>query len=124
MAFSQQSSWVWISATVLIGMVNGLGQIFMRMDSRELRFAELFSGRGLASFPRWWIGLLLCWFCGLAYAVVVTRLRLGVAVPVFIGTMYLAVTVFSSLFLRESIQGRDALAFAAIAIGIAMLVKS
>lgn len=114
----------WLIATVAIAVIGGLGQVTMRGGGRGVPLRDLVSVHGVVEHPWWWLGLLVCWICGLAWAWVVTRIPLGLAVPVYTGTFFIAVALGSSSVLDEGVGFRHWIGFLLIALGIATIVSA
>jgi multidrug transporter EmrE-like cation transporter len=113
----------WCTISIVLGALNAIGQIMMRMDGGNHSARELLSFGGLILHSTWWSGLLLCWTCGLGYALIIGRLRLSVAMPLFFGVMYLSVTFGSIAILKEPSSWREAIASALILLGVLMLMR-
>ena len=111
------STWLLLGVGAL-GLLNATGQVLMRLGGRDLVTRNLVA---LLSRPLWVFGLLLCWCCGLVWAVLVTRVPLGVATPLFMGTFFGAVALLSFLLLGEPLTTRQWIGFALLLGGIVLV---
>ncbi len=113
---------LYLLVALSIGTLNGVGQVLMRAGGRGINLQRTLSLRGVLDRPLWWLGMVLCWCCGLMWAWLVTRIRPEQAIPIFVGAMYLAAVWGSSLCLGEGVTSRQAAGFALVLCGIGLIM--
>lgn len=107
---------IWLVIGVgLLGILNASGQVLMRLGGRDLAARSI---AALVTRPVWVSGLLLCWFCGLAWAVLVTRVPLGIGTPLFMGTFFATLGLLTYLWLGEPLTMRQGIGFLLLFSGI------
>lgn len=111
------STWLLLGVGAL-GILNATGQVLMRLGGRDLVTRSV---TALASRPLWLFGLVLCWCCGLAWAVLVTRVPLGVGTPLFMGAFFGTVALLSFLCLGEPLSPRQWVGFLLLFGGIVLV---
>lgn len=110
----------WLAAAAIMGVINAGGQTMMRYAGRDLEDRSL---PILITRPLWVSGLVLCWVCGLLWAVLITRVPLGVAIPLNMGAFFIAATAFSNRVLGEAVGWKEGLAILLIFAGILLLAR-
>ena len=110
-----------IFAVVSVGLLNGLGQVIMRVGGRHCTAGGLVGYRELAGHPLWLLGLGLSWCCGIAWAWLVTRVPLIIAIPVNVGVYFITIALASRLMLGEGLTPRQGVGFALVLMGIALV---
>jgi multidrug transporter EmrE-like cation transporter len=113
---------LWCGITIIVAVVSGIGQMTMRYGGRGESVRSLLSLQALTEHRTWLLGLVVCWLCGLAWAVVVTRISLAVALPVFFGALYITVAIAGYLFLQDGFQLKYAVGCVLILVGIVAVV--
>lgn len=109
------------AAVAGVGFLNGIGQVLMRVGGRDQPFAALFSAHGLVNHPVWWAGMALAWCCGLSWAWLVTRVSLGLAIPLNVAAFWITAVLASHLWLGETLTLRQIAGFALVIAGISLL---
>ncbi len=112
---------MWTLAAVAgLGVLNAVGQVMMRLAGRDLETRKLVD---LIGRPAWVFGLVLCWCCGLAWAVLVTRVPMGVGVPLFIGTFFSMIALLSHYWLGEPLALKQGIGFLLVFGGILLIAR-
>jgi len=88
---------------LLVGALNGIGQVVMRWGGLQAK--EPFNLSNFAQWAwssRWWLlGLVITWGSGLGWAFVLRKMRLVVALPLFVGVSYVLSLVGGVWLLSE-----------------------
>ena len=97
----EQATALWL--LVLAGMVNGVGQVIMRWGGKAATVP--FSTHNLVTWliaSKWWLlGLVFTWTSGLFWALLLKKVQLVVALPLFAGTSYLVTILAAVVLLAE-----------------------
>ena len=110
---------------VMAGVVNGVGQVIMRWGGKQatVPFA-------MSNFPawvmssKWWLcGLFLSWTTGLVWALLVKKVPLVIALPVYAGTGYICTLVGSVVALSEKPNAYQAAGTALVLVGIGLIIS-
>ncbi len=117
-----QADVLWCALTIVLGTLSAIGQVAMRYGGRGESVRSLLSLQALIEHRIWLLGLVSCWFCGLAWAVVVTRISLAVALPAFFGALYITVAIAGYIWLQDGFQLRYAVGCVLILVGIVAIV--
>ncbi len=117
-----QTDVLWYGITIIAATLSGVGQLVMRYGGRGESVRSLLSLQALNEHRIWLLGLVLCWLCGLAWAVVATRINLAVALPVFFGASYITIAIGGFIFLRDGFQLKYAVGCVLILVGIVAIV--
>ena len=117
-----QTDVLWYGITIIAATLTGVGQLVMRYGGRGESVRSLLSLQALNEHRIWLLGLVLCWLCGLAWAVVATRINLAVALPVFFGASYITIAIGGFIFLRDGFQLKYAVGCVLILVGIVAIV--
>jgi hypothetical protein len=113
---------LWCGVTIIVAVVSGMGQMTMRYGGRGESVRSLLSLQALTEHRTWLLGLVLCWLCGLAWAVIVTRINLTVALPVFFGCLYITTGIGGFIVMGDGVQLKDAMGCVLVLVGIVAIV--
>ena len=83
-----QDNILWCAITIIVALLSAVGQMVMRYGGRGESVRSLLSLQALTEHRTWLLGLVFCWLCGLAWAVIVTRINLTVALPLALEPTY------------------------------------
>lgn len=111
--------WLW-AGVVGLACLSALGQVLMRLGGRDVAERSMTL---LLSRPVWAAGLVLGWMCGLAWSVIVTRVPLGIAWPVFMGVSFAVLTTLTYFWLGEPLVARQWIGITLIFGGILLVTR-
>ena len=92
-----------LTLLICVGVINGLSQVIMRWAGKGI--VEPFSLSNLGPWlfaSRWWLlGLGLSWTTGMLWAVMLKKVPLAIALPLFTGSVYVVTLLGAFVFLAE-----------------------
>jgi drug/metabolite transporter (DMT)-like permease len=111
----------------VISIVNSASQILTRWGGLQ-SVRSTTSTTGVWHWlwiSRWWVsGVVMGWTAGLGWAWCLRRLPLGMAIPLFVGLVYVLSLVGGAFLLREKLSALQLLGAAAILVGVVLVTLS
>ena len=118
-----QAAAVWM--LIASGIFNGVGQVIMRWGGRDAKVPFSMSNLGpwtMAS--KWWLlGLIVTWTSGLFWAILLRKVPLVLALPLFAGTAYLLTLVGAVFILGERPTPYQTLGILLIVVGAGLIIS-
>jgi len=105
---------------MLLGLLNAFGQLLLKVGSTKLAWGVAGVVRLVMSAVQSpWIvgGVLVSWTCSVIYVAVLAKVRLSVAVPLYVAAVTVASVALASLVLREALSAKQVLGVAVVLTG-------